>query len=473
MAHDANNNPIPDTRFLWSSSDVDVAAVDSTGTITGVAAGNATITAAAGGKTAAAQVTVTGGSSVPPPANAGDFVVYQNSKVGFILGPQLRSGVTANPWPFFDANQVQRGEFHANDFQTATSGLTERDYYDLGLTLYNLAHRTGNPAHLALARAHAQKRWQGLPAAVAWEPYRNPYAMTPRNSSLGGLILYAIDGGGTQPLTFEQGPENDRKYLSMTLWDYLAGYVRDQAYWLDRYTTGSALGYGVRDGGYMLLYRAWLAEVHPEAAVRAEMRTGAVTAAREYYARLQRADGGWYWEDGSEMWGQPFMIGLLLEGMIATHQLTGDAAVAASIIRSVEWLWNRAYDRDRTVPERPDLRWRQMPYFVYPDGRKSGEPNLAAGWDLNTIREGRQRNTLVVHAFGYAYQITGEAKYREWGDEIFAATYGRTSGGLYDKPLSGQGPLADGLHGLADFRAKEYNQAYRSAGRYLAWRLKP
>jgi len=29
----------------------------------------------------------------------------------------------------------------------------------------------------------------------------------------------------------------------------------------------------------------------------------------------------------------------------------------------------------------------------------------------------------------------------------------------------------DGLWGLADYRAKEYNQSYRAGGRYLAWRL--
>ncbi len=72
----------------------------------------------------------------------------------------------------------------------------------------------------------------------------------------------------------------------------------------------------------------------------------------------------------------------------------------------------------------------------------------------------RQRNGLIVQAFGYAYKITGDPKYRAWGDEIFASTYGH-----------GQGPLSDPYSGLADGRPKEYDQAYRSSGKYLAFRL--
>jgi hypothetical protein len=474
VAHDARGYAIREIRISWQSTDPSIASVDSTGRVAALAGGRTNIIASAAGKADTAAVEVAGGANSPPPASAGGFVVYSNSNIEFILGPQLRTGSSANPWPFFDTNQVQRGVFHANDYQTATSGLTERDYYDLGLTLYNLAHRTGDAAQLQAARKHGQSRWQGLPATVAWEPYRNPYALAPRGVSLGGLILYAMDGGGAEPLVFERGPENAREYLPMTLWQWIEGYTRKEYQtWLGARINNTSLHFGVRDGGYMLLYTAWLAEVHPDAKVRQDFRQMALTAARDYYVRLQREDGGWYWHDGSEEWSQPFMVGLLLEGMVATHQLTGDKTVGDAIVRSVDWLWNRAYDRDRTVPERPDLRWRQMPYFVYPDGRKSGETNLASGWDLNTVREGRQRNTLVVHAFGYAYHITGNTKYRDWGDEIFAATFGRTNGALYDKPLIGQGPGADGLHGLADFRGKEYNQAYRSAGRYLAWRLKP
>ncbi|MEG1384681.1 MAG: Ig-like domain-containing protein, partial [Oscillospiraceae bacterium] len=49
----------PSSAVAWSSSDPAIATVDANGLVTGVAAGSATITAAANGKTATCAVTVT------------------------------------------------------------------------------------------------------------------------------------------------------------------------------------------------------------------------------------------------------------------------------------------------------------------------------------------------------------------------------------------------------------------------------
>ncbi len=376
-----------------------------------------------------------------------------------ILGPQVPMG--ESPWPWYDANQVARGPVHATTYVDPTfADPADMYYYDLGLALYILADRTGDPADAARAHEVVSRRWNHMPEATAWGGSAIGHA--PRTISLGSLILHALAGHGTERLTFADGSQ-------FSAWEYIVHFLREQSYWLDRYVHGPALGYGVRDGGYMLLYRAQVAATHPDSAIRAEFREAALVAARDYYARLQRPDGGWYWEDGAEPWEQPFMVGLLLEGLIATHQLTGDSIVGAAILRSVDHLWS-VYDSATVVPERTELRWRSFPYFVFPDGRAHGETNLDAGWDLNTIREARQRSVLIVHAFGYAYHITGDERYRERGDEIMGAAFGRTTGNLYDLPLNGQGPLADGLSSLADFRAREYNQAYRSSGRYLYWR---
>ena len=71
-AFDANGNEVVDPRFSWSSSDAAVATVDSTGLVTAVSAGSATITAAAGGATGTAVVTVVqaAGSVTVEPAEA-------------------------------------------------------------------------------------------------------------------------------------------------------------------------------------------------------------------------------------------------------------------------------------------------------------------------------------------------------------------------------------------------------------------
>jgi uncharacterized protein YjdB len=502
----------------WTSLDPVAATVDPTGQVTAGAVGTARVIASAGGKADTATVTVQAPLPVPP----GEFVVFPNAAVEFIVGPQLRSGSSANPWPWFDQNAIAKGHQHGNAFPvevpsrevrgrvrvtngsavvhgtgtrftedarqgayffivdaTGTqrlgysasiqndsvltlsgnwqwqsgSGLTARsmlgsdfdpyslqNYYDQALAQYINYYRTGDVAFLQHARKIADSWWESWPIARGtFTMWGNSYS--PRTVSMGGLMLRALDGR----------PE---------MWPWITDYVRAQFdVWVRTRITYPQLYFGVRDGGYMLLYAAWLAEAHPDPAVRQEFRSKALQGARDYYARLQHQSGAWFWSENQVQREQPFMVGLLLEGMIAVHRQSGDAAVRDAILRSVEHQW-AFYRLNEVVPERPDTRWRSVPYFIFPDGTWGGAGNLAGGWDTNTIREGRQQNVTLVHAFGYAYHITRDAKYRQWGDEFFASSYG-----------AGTGPGSDAFRSLADFRAREYNQAYRSAGRYLAWRL--
>lgn len=386
----------------------------------------------------------------PLPAPAGARVVFPSAEVEAIIGPQLVAGSQANPWPWFDINSIT----HSLKLWNSPGHIDalERShgyYYDRALVDYTNYYRTGDRAFLGQARAAAD-HWYDW--SVADRAKFGGYS--PREMALSGLILRALDGR----------PE---------MWDYILAHGAAQyQMWLGARLAYPELYFGVRDGGYMLLFAAQIAQTHPDPAVRAQWRQKAVDAAVKYYVRLQAPDGGWYWKDNTSetkpggVWEQPFMVGLLLEGMIEVHQMTADPAVGAAILKSVDHLWS-GYRKDALVPEAAGrgAAWRHVPYFMFTDGTYSGEEHLAGatavreGWDTNTIREGRQRNSLVVHAFGYAYQLTKDAKYRVQGDEIFSATYG-----------NGQGPGADAFYGLADFRGKEYNQAYRSAGRYLAWR---
>ena len=57
-AFDANGHAVAGARFAWASSDTLVATVDSTGLVTGVAGGVATVTAESGGVTGAAEIAV-------------------------------------------------------------------------------------------------------------------------------------------------------------------------------------------------------------------------------------------------------------------------------------------------------------------------------------------------------------------------------------------------------------------------------
>lgn len=325
------------------------------------------------------------------------------------------------------------------------------NYYDLGLALYSAYYRTGNTDLLRGAR-RVTDSWWGSAGIQQGQMLDWDGGVSPRGSSLGGLILRALDGR----------PE---------MWPWITAYTRTM---YDMYL-GKRLGnpnlyFGVRDGGYMLLYTAWLARVHPDPAVRAEFRQKAQEAAVGYYARLQYPDGSWRWKGNGPdaltgFFEEPFMVGLLLDGLEAVHQLTGDPTVAQAILRSVDQL--HAAGWDTTTDTKLGVQTRGFYYFVYGDTCDPAVNAAMAGCGNNLdgtagkIKAIRERNSLVVHAFGYAYKLTHDPKYLAWGDDAFAATYGH-----------GAGPLSDTYSGLADDgRNKEYNQNYRSSGKYLAWRL--
>ena len=77
-----------DKTVTWSSSDTAIATVDSTGKVTGVAAGTATITAKAGEKTAAVDVTVK--AAVAPSTKVPAAIITSSSYPAIGLG----TGVT-------------------------------------------------------------------------------------------------------------------------------------------------------------------------------------------------------------------------------------------------------------------------------------------------------------------------------------------------------------------------------------------
>lgn len=525
IAKDAAGAIVIGATVVWSSTDSDVASISADGTITALKTGTTRIVAAAANGVSS-DATVTVQSVAPPPVGSdGEFVAFPSDEVAFIIGPQLKSGSPANPWPWFDSNATDMGHRHGgvidrspifqiegtvevtngsrtvrgagtrfvtqrpsgsvglyvinasgrpvySEFDVVSEteltlrnawggesaqGLiamfvsgTENDefmnrhYYDLGLVQYTNYYRTGDPAFLQYAR-NAMDAWYDFVSIGGRDPNPSSFGVAPRNVGLAGLMLRALDGR----------PD---------MWPWIVTYARNYySMWLGTRLDNPQLHYGVRDGGFMLLFVSQLGAVHPDANVRAEMHHNAVRAGRDYYARLNYPDGGWYWrdatvDDGTRFFAQPIMVGILLEGMIAAHRLTSDGAIANAITKSVEWLYTVGFETHETS-DIAGLHWRAMAFRRYRDAPQYGLRS-AVGADFNRLREARQLNAMTIHAFGYAYRLTGDPKYRVWGDDVFSATFGKQ-----------QGPGADRGWGLADFREKEYNQNYRSSGHYLAWRL--
>lgn len=387
----------------------------------------------------------------PPPViiGADDVVQFPTPEIAFLLGPLLKEGSAANPWPWFDTNAHASGLRWTQAWRTSRGDPFDVNYYDVAMALYGEYYRSGDTIILAGARERADGQYDAL-------VYNQTHygGSSPRHLALTGVMLRAMDG-------------------KPNYWPFILQTVRDQYQgWLGLRLSYPTLYFGVRDGSYMLSYATMLARAYPDSAVRAEMRQKALAAADGYFLRLQSADGGWYWTDDSGkapggLLAQPFEVGLLLESLSYVHQLTGDTLIAKAYPRAVDWL--QGYYRGaelvpnpQKLPNLVNIRWRNLPYFVYTNGTWNSATTLPGGWDTNTLKEARQANSTVVAAYGYAYLLTRDPKYRTWGDEMFAATYGH-----------GKGPGADAYSNLADYQAKEYGQAYRSAGRYLVWRTEP
>jgi len=476
---------------------------------------------AQGGGSRPRQTESTAAKPTPGLEGVADLVQFPSAEVEFIAGPQIKSGSTSNPAPWFDQTASAKGlelgaafpatpPLHAltGTLATAKGSKTvlgtntrfrsdfagpsntyhiliqdaaniQRDYivnsveddthltlslpwelpnaqdrnfskasgeeydnyvnlnyYDQAFCQYINYYRTGNPRFLEYARKIADSWWKAPFIAEGGAEITS--SLAPRNISLNGLMLRALD----------QRPE---------MWPWITKYVREQfEIWVGLRVTYPGFYYGVRDPGYMLLFAANLARVHPDQKIRDEFRQKALNAAVNYYARLQAPDGGFYFElDNLDKTTQPFQVGLLAEGLIAIHRLTGDEKLKQAILKSAEHQYLRCYNA---------RGWRGMYYFVGGKTKDKGESceggcgaaaNPFPPSDVNLITEVRQLNPTAIHQFGYAYLISKDPKYRKWGDDIFDSTF------------SGR----DGYRGLAASRAKEYDESFRSSGKYLAWRL--
>ncbi len=123
---------------------------------------------------------------------------------------------------------------------------------------------------------------------------------------------------------------------------------------------------------------------------------------------------------------RPFMVALTAQALIQYEERYGDPRIEPALILAADSLWNRMWlgeaqafmYTDRTVPS----------------GGQEASPDL---------------NLLIAPLYGWLYHRTGETRFAERGDAIFA-------GGVRGAYLGG---------------AKQFNQNYRWSIRYVEWRL--
>jgi uncharacterized protein (TIGR03437 family) len=387
----------------------------------------------------------------------------------FIIGAQAP---ISSSW--FDNTEIERGKYHGRNFPdtpptgSAVDAYTLTHYYDLGLSLAIAYKRTGDPEFLTLFRKVSDSWWK-LPAWIDEGRVRqfDVQGTAPKSAGIGGLILRAIDGR----------PE---------MWDWINAYTRYSLdLWCKARINNSELYIGIREGAFALQYAAWLAKVLPDsfplqaggtatngAALRAQYLADIEAISVNYYGRLQYPDGSWRWDDwyytdsdGGQLKGvtQPFMIGLLLDALIDVYSITTSETVKTNIVNQVAKACRHLYSdgpysRQRLSALNVSLRGFHYFYHggttVNPTKYEKGD--LPADWNPTNpsdVQNQRQPIGLLVAAFGWSYQRTGDPFFKAAGDELWDSAYGPT----------------DSIRNYMAGDGKSYNQNCRWAGSYLVW----
>jgi len=403
------------------------------------------------------------------------------------------------PWTYGDVSGVNI----TTNNPTRLSGqkqadlASDRKYYDLAFALYQYAYAASDATFLTGARKVATS-WLSMPNVQ--NGYGTDLALAPRSTPFMGMIVRAL--------------ELDDATQTHAVWDWLVRYADDKwPTWIGNRLADSTLYFGLRDGSYVIQLQAALAAALPDtytlrtggtatngATKRATYRQRARDGCVSYLARLQgtapdasaRPPGLWSWNDNDvtpngKSWSIQFQYGLAADALIHTHRLLVDTgwptasditAIESAIIKACEALyeadpgveptWTNAAFRHGPITDQVPHRWRAFWYYYYggvtgnltrdyPDNKNQ---LAAVGSDAtNKIRSERQNNCLNIAMFGYAYKLTGDPKFLQYGDDIMAASYGR-----------GQGVGSDPFWSLHDHIAKNYNQGYRNTAKYLAWR---
>jgi hypothetical protein len=153
-------------------------------------------------------------------------------------------------------------------------------------------------------------------------------------------------------------------------------------------------------------------------------RTRRAALVNQAYGHLDQCFAQFVWRDSNgkiTTQFSPFMVGLTAHALIRDWEQTGDVRLIPALTRAADWLWANAWIR----------RDRAMWY-------EAAHPTKAAP-DLNL---------LIAPLYALLYRQTGDSKYRDQGDALFA-------GGVDLAWLAG---------------AKQFNQNYWWSFDYVRWR---
>lgn len=125
---------------------------------------------------------------------------------------------------------------------------------------------------------------------------------------------------------------------------------------------------------------------------------------------------------------RPFMVGLTAHALLSWYEVSGDSRVIPALTQAADVMWNTMWLPGSEA-------------FMYTD-RQTSSGGMEPAPDLNL---------LIAPMYGWLYHRTGDTRFRDRGDQVFA-------GGVKYAYLGG---------------AKQFNQNYRVSFDYVAWRKAP
>ncbi len=306
----------------------------------------------------------------------------------------------------YEANFSKWSDFH---WKLDGENWSGANYYDRALIYYAFWVRSANPVYFRRATQIARNYRRNYLEA-------NQYGTSPHWSQPEGVAQHYL-------LT---GDEASRFAVARIAEQLQGGYPFADTLntpWMESRIQARAI---------QALLTAWRLNAVGPKAIKLDQR---LTRVVERSMSVQRPDGsmGWPATCGQSL---NFMLGLLNDQLISVHtHFKPDTAILRFVKRSTDYLWSTQWvDAQQS--------------FKYLSGRCAKN---AQGEDVGGAVPSPDLNLLFVTSFGWLYQQTGDVKYRQWGDRVFA-------GGVKGAYLQG---------------SKQFNESYTSSYRYLALRRPP
>jgi uncharacterized protein YjdB len=452
VAYDAGGNPIGGVSFTWSSSNTSVATVSSAGAVSAVGAGTASIVATGGGKTGSKSLTVNAPAPPPPPPPPGSAPKGVDG-VKWLAGPipsVSASKALGATYVTYEDDFVKYADYH---WAAHGANWEQANYYDRAATYYVWWARTGNTTYLSRANAIAldyrTKYLEGI--AMPYTYNASTYWHMPLGLALHYLVtgdeksrqavgysaewlssVGLVSGIGKKTTMALVSNARTQSPIGKTLSDPITvGTAENRwrgrvlqasvlAHAINAPQNGPATGYG--KGGPIAVVPGTWAE---KAKVALDLVLG-----------FQNADGS-YRDEQSGGAEKPFMDGLLNDALILYYQFVApDPRIPSAVKRNLDYNWANTWLGHTE----------NSPTFAYYEWNYTSPTN--SSWAGSRTPAG-DLNLMMVNAFGWVYAMTGDAAYRDRGNQVF-------KGGVDLGYVQG---------------SKQFNQSYAGSWRFVGYRL--